>query len=53
MTAAQNRARRTDRPSLMTHDDALLSEQRAYYRAAAAQYDRPYEERDELRQLGR
>lgn len=32
-------------------DDALLAEQRAYYRAGAAQYDRPYAEREELRKL--
>ncbi|NUP35791.1 MAG: class I SAM-dependent methyltransferase [Streptomyces sp.] len=32
-------------------DDALLAEQRAYYRAGAAQYDRPYAEREELRTL--
>ncbi|MEU5642063.1 class I SAM-dependent methyltransferase [Streptomyces milbemycinicus] len=32
-------------------DDALLTEQRAYYRAGAAQYDRPYAEREDLREL--
>ncbi|MGR3935820.1 class I SAM-dependent methyltransferase [Streptomyces sp. BRA346] len=32
-------------------DDALLAEQLAYYRAGAAQYDRPYAEREELREL--
>ncbi|MDW6065117.1 class I SAM-dependent methyltransferase [Streptomyces sp. FXJ1.4098] len=32
-------------------DNALLAEQRAYYRAGAAQYDRPYVEREELRKL--
>ncbi|WP_257232394.1 class I SAM-dependent methyltransferase [Streptomyces sp. Rer75] len=32
-------------------DDALLAEQMAYYRAGAAQYDRPYAEREELREL--
>ncbi|WP_106436527.1 MULTISPECIES: class I SAM-dependent methyltransferase [Streptomyces] len=32
-------------------DDALLTEQRAYYRAGAAQYDRPYAEREDLRKL--
>ncbi|WP_246113490.1 class I SAM-dependent methyltransferase [Streptomyces montanus] len=33
------------------HDDALLAEQLAYYRAGAAEYDRPYAEREELREL--
>ncbi|MFD9871204.1 class I SAM-dependent methyltransferase [Streptomyces niveus] len=32
-------------------DDALLAEQLAYYRAGAGQYDRPYVERAELREL--
>ncbi|GAB2671320.1 hypothetical protein GCM10027271_34740 [Saccharopolyspora gloriosae] len=32
-------------------DDALLAEQLAYYRAAAAEYDRPYRERGDLRAL--
>ncbi|MFE2035248.1 class I SAM-dependent methyltransferase [Streptomyces scopuliridis] len=32
-------------------DDALLAEQMAYYRAGAAQYDRPYAEREDLREL--
>jgi SAM-dependent methyltransferase len=32
-------------------DDALLAEQMAYYRAGAAQYDRPYTEREDLREL--
>ncbi|MDX3224947.1 class I SAM-dependent methyltransferase [Streptomyces sp. ME19-01-6] len=32
-------------------DDALLAEQMAYYRAGAAEYDRPYAEREELREL--
>ncbi|MFJ9030107.1 class I SAM-dependent methyltransferase [Streptomyces sp. NPDC102274] len=32
-------------------DDALLAEQRAYYRAGAAEYDRPYAEREDLREL--
>ncbi|MFE3138348.1 class I SAM-dependent methyltransferase [Streptomyces scopuliridis] len=32
-------------------DDALLAEQVAYYRAGAAQYDRPYAEREDLREL--
>ncbi|MFK4182769.1 class I SAM-dependent methyltransferase [Streptomyces sparsogenes] len=32
-------------------DDALLAEQVAYYRAGAAEYDRPYAEREELREL--
>lgn len=32
-------------------DDALLAEQVAYYRAGAAEYDRPYAEREELRKL--
>ncbi|MBC9724774.1 trans-aconitate 2-methyltransferase [Streptomyces sp. TRM68367] len=36
----------------MTDDgDALLAEQLAYYRAGAAEYDRPYAEREELRRL--
>ncbi|MBR8639329.1 class I SAM-dependent methyltransferase [Streptomyces tuirus] len=32
-------------------DDALLAEQIAYYRAGAAEYDRPYAEREQLRRL--
>ncbi|MEV4972764.1 class I SAM-dependent methyltransferase [Streptomyces scopuliridis] len=32
-------------------EDALLAEQMAYYRAGAAQYDRPYAEREDLREL--
>ncbi|MDT0547559.1 MULTISPECIES: class I SAM-dependent methyltransferase [Streptomyces] len=32
-------------------DDALLAEQMAYYRAGAAEYDRPYAEREELKRL--
>ncbi|WP_328503357.1 class I SAM-dependent methyltransferase [Streptomyces sp. NBC_00457] len=32
-------------------DDALLAEQLAYYRAGAAEYDRPYAECEELRDL--
>ncbi|KAF4409037.1 MULTISPECIES: class I SAM-dependent methyltransferase [Streptomyces] len=32
-------------------DDALMREQIAYYRAHAGEYDRPYAEREELRQL--
>ncbi|MES4909114.1 MULTISPECIES: class I SAM-dependent methyltransferase [unclassified Streptomyces] len=32
-------------------DDALLAEQLAYYRAHAAAYDRPYEEREDLQKL--
>jgi SAM-dependent methyltransferase len=32
-------------------DHALLAEQMAYYRAGAAEYDRPYAERAELREL--
>ncbi|WP_432252957.1 class I SAM-dependent methyltransferase [Streptomyces sp. HNM1019] len=32
-------------------DDALLAEQRAYYRAGAAAYDRPYAEHEALREL--
>ncbi|MFE3742663.1 class I SAM-dependent methyltransferase [Streptomyces sp. NPDC059134] len=32
-------------------DDALLAEQRAYYRAAAHEYDRPYAEYEALQQL--
>lgn len=32
-------------------DDAVLAEQMAYYRAGAAQYDRPYTEREDLRKL--
>lgn len=33
------------------HDDALLAEQMAYYRAGAAEYDRPYAEREDLQEL--
>ncbi|MGW4820585.1 class I SAM-dependent methyltransferase [Streptomyces sp. NPDC004227] len=36
---------------MATDDDALLAEQMAYYRAGAIQYDRPYAEREELREL--
>jgi len=32
-------------------DDALLAEQMAYYRAGAAEYDRPYAEQEDLRDL--
>jgi demethylmenaquinone methyltransferase/2-methoxy-6-polyprenyl-1,4-benzoquinol methylase len=32
-------------------DDALLAEQMAYYRAGAAEYDRPYAEREDLQEL--
>jgi demethylmenaquinone methyltransferase/2-methoxy-6-polyprenyl-1,4-benzoquinol methylase len=32
-------------------DDALLAEQRAYYRAGAAEYDRPYAEYEALQEL--
>ncbi|MFD5383641.1 hypothetical protein ACFW95_11080 [Streptomyces sp. NPDC059474] len=32
-------------------DDTLLTEQLAYYRAGAAEYDRPYAEREDLREL--
>ncbi|MBD3007130.1 trans-aconitate 2-methyltransferase [Streptomyces sp. 5-10] len=32
-------------------DDALLAEQRAYYSAGAAEYDRPYGEHEALREL--
>ncbi|MGY0055769.1 class I SAM-dependent methyltransferase [Streptomyces sp. LZ34] len=32
-------------------DDALLAEQMAYYRAGAAEYDRPYAEREDLQRL--
>jgi len=32
-------------------DDALMGEQIAYYRAGAAEYDRPYAEREELQRL--
>ena len=32
-------------------DDALLAEQLAYYRAGAAEYDRPYTERADLQEL--
>ncbi|MEV8020055.1 class I SAM-dependent methyltransferase [Streptomyces sp. NPDC086554] len=34
-----------------SHDDALLAEQIAYYRAGAAEYDRPYAERQDLQDL--
>ncbi len=37
--------------AMAADDDALLAEQMAYYRAGAAQYDRPYVEREELREL--
>ena len=33
------------------NDDALLTEQMAYYRAGAAQYDRPYAECEALQEL--
>ncbi|MEV2211202.1 class I SAM-dependent methyltransferase [Streptomyces sp. NPDC050997] len=33
------------------HDDALLTEQMAYYKAGAAEYDRPYAEYEDLRKL--
>lgn len=33
------------------HDDALLAEQMAYYRAGAAEYDRPYAEYEDLQKL--
>ena len=36
---------------MSSDDDVLLTEQLAYYRAAAAEYDRPYTEREELRRL--
>ncbi|WP_406453753.1 class I SAM-dependent methyltransferase [Streptomyces sp. NBC_01622] len=36
---------------MSSDDDVLLTEQLAYYRAAAAEYDRPYAEREELRRL--
>jgi demethylmenaquinone methyltransferase/2-methoxy-6-polyprenyl-1,4-benzoquinol methylase len=32
-------------------DDALLAEQMAYYKAGAAEYDRPYEECEDLQEL--
>lgn len=32
-------------------DDALLAEQMAYYRAGAAEYDRPYAEYEDLQRL--
>jgi SAM-dependent methyltransferase len=32
-------------------DDALLADQMAYYRAGAAEYDRPYAEREDLQEL--
>ncbi|GHB71077.1 hypothetical protein GCM10010377_72180 [Streptomyces viridiviolaceus] len=32
-------------------DDALLAQQIAYYRAGAAEYDRPYAQRDDLQRL--
>ncbi|MGY4905556.1 class I SAM-dependent methyltransferase [Streptomyces sp. 900116325] len=32
-------------------DDALLAEQMAYYRAGAAEYDRPYAEYEDLQKL--
>jgi ubiquinone/menaquinone biosynthesis C-methylase UbiE len=38
-------------PAMSSDDDVLLAEQTAYYRAAAAEYDRPYTEREELRRL--
>jgi demethylmenaquinone methyltransferase/2-methoxy-6-polyprenyl-1,4-benzoquinol methylase len=36
---------------MTSYDNALLAEQIAYYRAGAAEYDRPYAEREELRRL--
>ncbi|WP_306193051.1 trans-aconitate 2-methyltransferase [Streptomyces sp. MK5] len=36
---------------MSSDDDALLAEQMAYYRAAAAEYDRPYAELEELQRL--
>ena len=36
---------------MSTDDDALLAEQIAYYRAGAAEYDRPYARHRELRRL--
>lgn len=33
------------------HDDTLLAEQMAYYKAGAAEYDRPYAEHEDLRKL--
>ncbi|MCX4617547.1 trans-aconitate 2-methyltransferase [Streptomyces mirabilis] len=33
------------------HDDALLAEQMAYYKAGAAEYDRPYAEYEDLQKL--
>ncbi|MEV8367751.1 class I SAM-dependent methyltransferase [Streptomyces niveus] len=36
---------------MLSDDDALLAEQISYYRAGAAEYDRPYTERAELRRL--
>ncbi|MFI2292359.1 hypothetical protein [Streptomyces niveus] len=36
---------------MISDDDALLAEQISYYRAGAAEYDRPYTERAELRRL--
>lgn len=36
---------------MSSDDDALLAEQLAYYRAGAAQYDRPYTERADMREL--
>jgi demethylmenaquinone methyltransferase/2-methoxy-6-polyprenyl-1,4-benzoquinol methylase len=36
---------------MSSDDDALLAEQTAYYRAAAAEYDRPYAELERLQRL--
>ncbi|MFH8657011.1 class I SAM-dependent methyltransferase [Streptomyces afghaniensis] len=36
---------------MSSDDDALLAEQKAYYRAAAAEYDRPYAELERLQRL--
>lgn len=36
---------------MISDDDVLLAEQISYYRAGAAEYDRPYTERAELRRL--
>lgn len=36
---------------MTSDDDDLLAEQITYYRAGAAEYDRPYTEREELRRL--
>jgi SAM-dependent methyltransferase len=37
--------------AMSSDEDALLADQMAYYRAGAAEYDRPYAEREDLQEL--